>query len=108
MSKVVQTVNLHCSAPKCEDCLQLTMTSTHAYGLEGGHVTAALELAGAQLGWRRDITPIGPLYRDRGDLQQTHRVLCPKHAARLVCARCGAPTHGCSCMGGPRFDAREE
>lgn len=106
MGKTGQLVNLHCSSPKCEDCISLSSTSTQHSSLDShGTLAVALEAAATLLGWRRDITPIGPLYRDRDDLRPTSPIYCPKHAAKLVCARCGE--RECFCMGGPRFDARQ-
>lgn len=93
MSRNTATVNLRCSSPRCEDHIQLTTVTQHAYGLQGGHLNNALEYAAVLLGWRRDITADPPA------------VHCPKHSEQLVCARCGE--HDCFCMGGPRFDARQ-
>lgn len=102
MSKDTTVINLHCGKPKCNDRIGLEVHTEHAYGLTGGHLGAGLELAATHLGWRRDVTPLGPLAPGA----VANQICCPKHAAGLVCARCGCPVPGvCGCMGGPHFDA---
>lgn len=99
--------SLYCGTPKCEDRIALELTSQHdSHGQTGGHIDHALRQAAAYIGWRLDITPLGPLAPGA----VANQVCCPRHADGLICARCQSPTAedgsgGCSCEGGPRYEA---
>lgn len=102
MSKSTTFRNLHCGHPRCNDRIGLEIVTEHdSHGQTGGHLDAALELAAARIGWRRDVTPLGPLAPGA----TANVICCPRHAAELECARCR--NFDCSCMGGPRFEAMQ-
>jgi hypothetical protein len=92
------TVNLACGASRCtyRITLQVETDLAHPYGLAGTHVHHALQQAATYLGWR-----------SRVDVHDSNKsvVCCPFHAKELVCKRCAVPTHECTCMGGPRWEA---
>jgi hypothetical protein len=79
-----------CQHSGCRATIALEQANPHAFGLEGGHLWHALELAASYLGWRRIVS--------------TSITLCSKHAAGLLCSRCAM--EACSCVGGPRFDVQ--
>ena len=76
-------------------------------------VVEAWRTAAAELGWRRvggkgtdlEVSVIGDTRPVLPDVRTW--VCCPACATKmnLCCGRCGSASHGCSCMGGPRFDA---
>ena len=81
--------NYFCKAEGCTDRLGINRTTENM--LVDGELGEALRLAAINMGWR-DIEGEG--------------IRCPTHAdaKNAVCVRCGSP--GCSCIGGPRFEAR--
>jgi hypothetical protein len=86
---------VHCKHDGCVESLALTrrtrVASSHDDDYQ--HLMPALYDAAVSLGWRC----YDAVY------------WCPGHvvAKKLACARCLMPCPGCSCVGGPRFDATD-
>lgn len=79
-----------CQHAGCRATVSIETVNPPAHGMEGGHISHALERAAVYLGWRRIVS--------------TAITLCVKHAAGLLCSRCAMET--CTCVGGPRFEAQ--
>jgi hypothetical protein len=92
-----------CCVERCGDRFKVVIdTRHHAFGLARPHVwDSVVNPAAAVLGWRRVAGKI------EGGMD-TSKVYCGFHVDKLglLCARCPAMALHCTCMGGPRFDAR--
>lgn len=87
--KLSSFCNYFCQHAGCTDRIGFNRTTERP--LIDGEIPKALRAGAIVMGWRHI---------------QGEGILCPTHAdtRNAVCLRCGSP--GCSCIGGPRWEAR--
>lgn len=99
--------------PRCDSRMEVAFEV--ADRVEERVFVGAWESAAAALGWRRLHGPgatelLGTVGMSPEFVVPSTKawVACPGCVKnmKLVCARCPADAHECSCMGGPNFDAR--